>query len=130
MTKKTVISLILMSLAVGIAAAQDTLRLTLDSCLSYAYGHSPTVLSADLQRQSAVAALEQARMNFTPSLAASASTDVALFQGTRTTNTSYGAGASWTLFDGVPARQRSNSKVLTPWQAKANGKLVETSVSA
>ena len=101
MTKKTVISLILMSLAVGIAAAQDTLRLTLDSCLSYAYGHSPTVLSADLQRQSAVAALEQARMNFTPSLAASASTDVALFQGTRTTNTSYGAGASWTLFDGL-----------------------------
>ncbi|MBR6292174.1 MAG: TolC family protein [Bacteroidales bacterium] len=100
MTKKTIISLLFVAMA-AFVSAQDTLRLTLDSCLRYAYGHNTAVLSADLQRQAAVAALEQARMNFTPTLAASASTDMAFFQGTRTTNTSYGAGASWTLFDGL-----------------------------
>lgn len=81
--------------------AQDTVHMTFDSCLSYAYGHSPTVLTAMLQREAAAAALEQARWNFTPTLAASASADMALFRGTTTTNTSYGAGASWTLFDGL-----------------------------
>jgi outer membrane protein len=84
-----------------VCTAQDTLRLTLDNCLSYAYGHSPTVLGAQLQREAAAAALEQARWNFTPSLSASAGGDMSLFQGTRTTTTSYGAGASWTLFDGL-----------------------------
>lgn len=81
--------------------AQDTVRLTLDSCLKHAYGHSPTVRAAALQRQAAAAALEQARWNFTPTLAASASADMAMFRGNTTTNTSYGAGASWTLFDGL-----------------------------
>jgi len=81
--------------------AQDTVRMTFDSCLSYAYGHSPTVLTARLQREAAAAALEQARWNFTPTLAASASADMALFHGTKTTNTSYGTGATWTLFDGL-----------------------------
>ncbi len=82
-------------------SAQDTVRMTLDSCMRYAYGHSPTVLTAQLQRKSAAAALEQARWNFTPTLAASAGADMAFFRGTTTTNTSYGAGASWTLFDGL-----------------------------
>ena len=81
--------------------AQDTVRLTLDSCLAYAYGHNPTVLGARLQREAAAAALEQARWNFTPTLSASAGSDMSFFQGTKTTNTSYGAGASWTLFDGM-----------------------------
>ena len=81
--------------------AQDTVRRTFDSWLSDAYGHSTTVLAATLQRQAAAAALEQARWNFTPTLAASAGADMAFFRGTTTTNTSYGAGASWTLFDGL-----------------------------
>jgi outer membrane protein len=89
------------SLPVFNLSAQDTVRLNLDSCLSYAYGHSPTVRTAALQRQAAAAALEQARWNFTPTLAASASADMAMFRGNTTTNTSYGAGASWTLFDGL-----------------------------
>ena len=100
MTKKIIIPLLFVALTFC-AAAQDTLRLTLASCLCYAYGHSPSVLAAGLQRQAAAAALEQARLNFTPTLAASAGTDMAFFQGTRTTNTSYGAGASWTLFNGL-----------------------------
>lgn len=81
--------------------AQDTVRLTLDSCLRYAYGHSATVLTASLQREAAAAALEQARWNFTPTLAASAGADLAMFRGATTTNTSYGVGGSWTLFDGL-----------------------------
>ena len=84
-----------------VCTAQDTVKLTLDNCLSHAYGHSPTVLSAQLQREAAAAALEQARWNFTPTLSASAGGDMSFFQGTKTTNTSYGAGASWTLFDGL-----------------------------
>ncbi len=99
--KRIVLYLIATVAVCGAAKAQDTLRITLDSCLNYAYSHNITVQNAGLQREAAAAALEQARWNFTPSLSASAGADMAFFQGTRTTNTSYGAGASWILFDGL-----------------------------
>ena len=99
MSKKiTILLLILLTVA---ARGQDTVRITLDSCLRYAYSHNPAVRTAELSREAAAAALEQAWWNLTPSLSASAGADMAFFQGTTTTNTSYGAGASWTLFDGL-----------------------------
>ena len=98
--KRQIITIVIMAV-VGTATAQDTVHMTLDSCLAYAYGHSPTVQAARLNREAAAAALEQAWWNFTPSIAASAGTDITLFRGTRSSNTSYGAGASWTLFDGL-----------------------------
>ena len=98
--KHTTTLLLLLAVALA-AAAQDTVRMSLDSCLRYAYGHSPSVQSAELNREMAAAALEQAWWNLTPTLAASAGADMAFFKGTKTTNTNYGAGASWTLFDGL-----------------------------
>jgi len=98
---RRILAFALFSLAVlSLPAQDDTLRLSLDSCLSYAMGHSRTVRSARLQREVSLAALEGAKMRFTPSLAASASADLSIFGGNTTTNTSYGVGGSWSLFEG------------------------------
>lgn len=84
----------------GSAAGQDTVRLTLDSCMRYAYGHNLTVQTAELSRQSAQAALKGAKLNFLPSVSASASQGVSWSdQTTRSGN--YGVSGSLVLFDGL-----------------------------
>ncbi|MGX8713759.1 MAG: TolC family protein [bacterium] len=79
--------------------AQDTVRLTLDSCLRYAYKHNISMLSAELSEERAEATLEGAKMNFFPSLNASASAGVAWNDG-RTRSGNYGLNASLPIFDG------------------------------
>ena len=83
------------------AATSDTVRLTLDSCLSYAFGHNVTVQTALLQREAAASALTAARLSFTPSLSASVGEDITIFGGTTSANTSYGVGGSLVLFNGL-----------------------------
>ena len=83
------------------AGAQDTLRLTLDSCIVYAYGHNYTVQAALLQREAAVAALQQASLWLVPSLSASAGSNLSFYGGSSTLSSSYGVGSSWTLFEGL-----------------------------
>lgn len=89
-----------MLFAIHPAKAQDTVRLTLDSCLRYAYKHNLSMLSAGLGEERAEATLEGARMNFFPSLNASASAGVAWSDG-RTRSGNYGLNASLPIFDGL-----------------------------
>lgn len=79
--------------------AQDTVRLSLDSCLRYAYKHNLNMLSAELSEERAEATLEGAKMNFFPSVNASASAGVAWSDG-RTRSGNYGLNASLPIFDG------------------------------
>ncbi|MBR1850380.1 MAG: TolC family protein [Bacteroidales bacterium] len=80
--------------------AQGGAGLTLDSCLAYAYGHNLSVETARLNSELAASAFEGAKLNFLPSLSASASESLNLAgQGTR--NGSYGINGSLTLFSGL-----------------------------
>ena len=89
----------LLCLTLG-AGAQDTVRMTLDSCLRYAYGHNLSVLDAELGREGAEVTLAGARMGFLPSVSASASTGLSWSDNT-TRSSSYGATASLPLFSGL-----------------------------
>lgn len=82
--------------------AQDTLRLSLDSCLRYAYSHSLAVQNARLGQESAEATLAGARMRFLPGIDASASQgwDWSGTAGSGS-STQYGLNASLTLFSGL-----------------------------
>lgn len=75
--------------------------LSLDSCISYAIGNNASILSADLQRKQAAAALEAAMLRFTPSLSASLAEDISIYGGHVSPSTSIGAGGSLTLFNGL-----------------------------
>ena len=81
-------------------AAQDTLRMTLDSCLRYAFGHNYQVVIAELGRESAEATLSGAKMQFLPSLSASASQSLG-WEDNTTRNGNYGISGSLTLFNGL-----------------------------
>lgn len=97
--KKTV-ALVLVAVAVQCASAQDTVRLTLDSCLRYAYAHNYQVREAALGEKSAEVTLQGARMRFLPSVNASASQSLGIADQT-TRNGSYGVNANLTLFSGL-----------------------------
>ncbi|MBP5341844.1 MAG: TolC family protein [Bacteroidales bacterium] len=80
--------------------AQDTVRMTLDSCLRYAYGHNITVRTAALNRESADVTLTGAKLRFLPSINASASEGLSWSdQTTRSGNV--GINGSLTLFNGL-----------------------------
>lgn len=96
-----VLVLCLLLPSVPCAAQADTPQLTLDSCLRYALQHNLSVQSALLQHEAAAATLEQARLNFTPTLGASLGKDFSFFGGEVTSNSSYGLGGSWNLFSGT-----------------------------
>ena len=84
----------------GTVAAQERVQMSLDSCLRYAYSHNITLQNAQLNRESAEAALSGAKMNFLPALNASASQGWAWNEG-RSHSSSYGVNGSLTLFDGL-----------------------------
>lgn len=71
MKYRTLIAVLL--LVTDAVAAQDTVRMTLDSCLRYAYSHNLQVRAATLNRESADVTLTGAKMRFLPSISASAS---------------------------------------------------------
>ena len=80
--------------------AQDTVRMTLDSCLRYAYSHNLQVRAASLNRESADVTLTGAKMRFLPSLNASASEGWSWSDQT-TRSGSVGLNGSLTLFNGL-----------------------------
>lgn len=83
------------------ATSQDTLRMTLDDCLRYAYDHNLTVQTAELNKQSAEADVSNAKWNFAPMLNASAGENMNIQNGGTSFNTSAGVNATMTLFSGL-----------------------------
>lgn len=83
------------------AGAQDTVRMTLDSCLNYAYEHNLTVRTARLSKESAENAYRSAKWNFAPMLNASAGENLSIYSGGTSLNGNAGVNASMTLFSGL-----------------------------
>lgn len=81
--------------------AQRTLHLSFDSCLSYAYGHNPTLQIAQLAVYRADVSLHSARGQLFPSINASAGEYWSKSNGQPSHDFSMGANASMTLFDGL-----------------------------
>ena len=82
------------------ATAQETIRMTLDSCLRYAHEHNLQVQTAILNHESSKASLTGAKMRFLPSVSASASQGWS-WDGEQNSNTQYGINGSLTLFNGL-----------------------------
>ncbi len=100
--KRSFLTLLLLIAGTASLAAQDTVRMTLDSCLRYAYSHNLTVRTAALNQESSEAALTGAKLRFLPSVNASASQGWGWDSGTGTSsNTQYGINGSLTLFSGL-----------------------------
>lgn len=97
--KFTIIVLLLM--AIGTLSAQDTLWMSLDSCLRYAYQHNITMQTSRLNQETSEISYEGAKLRFTPSLSASASENLSLSQGNSNLDGSCGVNANWTLFNGL-----------------------------
>ena len=85
----------------GVCRAQDTVRMSLDDCLRYAYDHNLTVQTAQLNRESAEASVSNAKWNFAPSMSASAGENMNIQGGGTSFNTSAGVNANMTLFSGL-----------------------------
>ena len=97
--------------------ARDTLFMTLDSCLSYAYSHNITVQTSVLDQAGSEAAYQGAIARFTPSLSASASENASFRDGTSTLDGNYGVNASLTLFNGFNNLNNLRSADLTRQQS-------------
>ncbi len=80
--------------------AQDTLRLTLDSCLRYAYEHSSVVELARLGEERAEVTLHSARWQLLPTVNASAGEYWSQSGDQSSQDFSMGVNASMTLIDG------------------------------
>lgn len=98
MKNRTLIAILL--LVTDAVTAQDTVRMTLDSCLRYAYSHNLQVRAATLNRESAEVTLTGAKMRFLPSISASASEGWSWSDQT-TRSGSVGLSGSLTLFNGL-----------------------------
>ena len=81
--------------------AQDTVWMSLDSCLSYAYQHNFSIQSSQLSQQSAAVSYEGAKWRFVPSVNASASQSLSLSNGNSNLDGNYGVNANMTLFNGL-----------------------------
>ena len=84
----------------GVASAQDTVQMTLDSCLRYARTHNLQVQTAQLGSLSSEADLTGAKLRFLPTVSASASKGWN-WTGETTSTTQYGLNGSLTLFSGL-----------------------------
>ena len=73
MNKTIFVSIAMACVSAFALQAQEVVRMSLDSCLRYAYSHNITLQNAQLNRESAEAALSGAKMNFLPALNTSAS---------------------------------------------------------
>ncbi len=81
--------------------AQDTLVLSLDSCLAYAYEHNSTMLTSRLAQERATVSLHSSRQQFLPSINASASEFWSRNGDQHSRDLSLGASVSLTLFNGL-----------------------------
>lgn len=97
--------------------SQDTLRLTLDSCLRYAYEHSSEVEIARLGEERAEVTLHSARWRFFPTVNASAGEYWSKSNDQYTHDFSMVANASMTLFDGLSSWNNYKQSKLTLQQS-------------
>jgi len=125
MKYKTLTFILLIVFSNGAILAQDTMRLTLDSCLLYAAKHNLQVQSAVLNQSSSEVSLTGAKLRFLPTLGASASQTLAS-SGT-TGGGQAGLSGSLTLFNGLSnirnlqqSRLNSQQSTLKIQQAKNN----------
>ena len=100
MTKKKTLFIVALLAAVT-ACGQDTLWMSLDSCIAYAYRHNINIQTTQLNQQSAAASYEGAKWRFAPSVSASASQSLSLNHGTSSLDGNYGVNANMTLFNGL-----------------------------
>ncbi len=109
------------------ATAQETVRMTLDSCLRYAHEHNLQVQTAILNQQSSEASLSGAKMRFLPSVSASASQGWS-WDSQFSRNTQYGVNGSLTLFNGLSNLRTLQQSRLSNDQSTLKVKQTENSV--
>ena len=129
MKHKIIISITMVLTLCGTVSAQERVRMSLDSCLRYAYSHNITLQNAQLNRESAEAALSGAKMNFLPALNASASQGWAWNEG-RSHSTSYGLNGSLTLFDGLSYVRNYQQAKLSQQQSDLTARQSQNTVAA
>lgn len=111
------------------ACAQDTVRMTLDSCLRYAYSHNLTVQQAQLNKESAEASVSNAKWNFAPSMSASAGENMNIQGGGTSFNTSAGVNANMTLFSGLANLRTLQQSKLSLKQSELKVKQSQNSIA-
>ena len=116
------------ALSIG-AGAQDTVRMTLDSCLRYAYSHNLTVQQAQLNKESAEASVSNAKWNFAPSMSASAGENMNIQGGGTSFNTSAGVNANMTLFSGLANLRTLQQSKLSLKQSELKVKQSQNSIA-
>ena len=110
-------------------STQDTVRMTPDSCLRYAYSHNLTVRTAALNQESSEAALTGAKLRFLPSVNASASQGWGWDSGTGTSsNTQYGINGSLTLFSGLSNLRNLQQNRISAEQSELKVQQTENSI--
>lgn len=97
--------------------SQDTIRLSLDSCLRYAYGHNSTMQNVQLAIERAGVSLHNARWQFLPNISASAGEYWSKSNEQYSHDFSMGANASMTLFDGLSGWNNYKQSKLTLQQS-------------
>ena len=128
-TTRLIPLLALIALTCGKAEAQDTVRLTLDSCLRYAYQNNLQAQNAKLSIQSAQVTVESAKMNFLPSVNATASQSVSWADQTQR-SANYGVNGSLTLFDGLAKVRTLQQTRLAERQSNLMLQQVENNIGA
>lgn len=127
--KSFVAVMLLMTIGITVGRGQDTLRMTLDSCLRYAYEHSLTVQSAEMSRESAEASLSNAKWNFAPTVSASAGENMSIrSEGTSFTSNA-GVNANMTLFSGLANLRTLQQSRLSLRQSELKVKQSENSLA-
>lgn len=118
---------ILFTAVAGTTWAQDTMHITLDSCLRYAHQHNLQVQTALLNKESSDVSLTGAKLRFLPSVSASASQGWS-WDGQSTSNTQYGINGSLTLFSGLSNLRNLQQSRLSNEQSALKVKQTENSI--
>lgn len=105
-------------LSCSICLAQDTLHLSLNNCLQYAYGHNSTVQIAQLAVERAEVSLHGARWQFLPNINASAGEYWSKSNDQPSHDFSMGVNVSMTLFDGMSSWNNYRQSKLTLRQSQ------------
>ena len=102
----------------SICLAQDTLHLSLNNCLQYAYGHNSTMQIAQLAVDRAEVSLHSVRWQFLPNINSSAGEYWSKSNDQPSHDFSMGVNASMTLFDGMSSWNNYKQSKLTLRQSQ------------
>ena len=120
--------LLLLPLMVGgSASAQDTVRMTLDSCLRHAYRYNLQVQTAMLNKESSDVSLTGAKMRFLPSVSASANQTLAS-NDPNSSGGQYGINGSLTLFSGLSNLRNLQQSRLSSEQSSLKVRQTENNI--